>query len=197
MRTLGRCVALTAAVGLGLGLPAAAAWGAEAEGCTVSVTSRDANGGKLDTASAPGDGGTKADPFVVDPDGSVKWEGSSDNVIKDASWSVSVAGIQVRSGKFDNDEETKKADGVQSMDILPSAVAGIMLTGDQVIPVSGKVDGKGGSCTASGYITGTGSPTSSPMFYAGLVSAALGLAAGAGMVAGTKALAAAPFGGVG
>ncbi len=196
MRGLGRGMALTAAVGLGLGLPVAAAWGAEAQGCTIAVTSLSAGGDTLDTASAPGEGGTKDDPFVVDPDGSVAWKGASDAVIKDGEWSVSVAGVPVRSGTFANDEGKKKVSGVQSMDILPSAVVGAVLTGDQVIPVSGKVTGTGGSCTASGFITGTGSPTSSPMFYAGVASLVLGLGAGVGMIVGTKATAAGAFGGL-
>src|SRR5687768_16906027 len=58
-------------------------------GCTIEVVSTDATGAVVDTASGPGDagGGTQADPFLIDWDGSVAWEGSSgDQVFNNHTW---------------------------------------------------------------------------------------------------------------
>src|SRR5688500_7943999 len=48
-------------------------------GCTLEIASTDASGGPLDLASGPGaaGGGTQADPFLIDWDGTVSWVGSS------------------------------------------------------------------------------------------------------------------------
>jgi hypothetical protein len=54
--------------------------------------------------------------------------------------------------------------------------------------VSGSVTGTGGSCAASGYISGTGSVTGAPLFWVGSVLALLGLPLGASVLTGTTAV---------
>lgn len=191
MNTLTRCLGATAIGALAVAWPATAAIAADATGCSGSAASTDGSGQDLDTAAAPGEGATRDDPFVIDPAGTVSWRGATDGVITDATWSLSVAGVTVRSGSIENASGTTKASGTQDVAVLGSTASGLALTGDQVIPVSFTLTGQGGTCTASGYITGTGSPTSSPMFYAGLASLALGVGAAAAMVAGTRTVAAA------
>lgn len=145
---------------------ASAALAADATGCAGSATSYAANGDVVDNARAPGPGGTEAAPFVVDPEGSVAWEGATTSVIKKGTWSVSIFGAQFRSGTFANDEGKRKASGVQEMSALPGVVR-FMLMGDMKIPVAGSVTGDGGSCEVKGYITGIGAATGSPMFWMG------------------------------
>ena len=57
------------------------------------------------------------------------------------------------------------------------------------IPVSGTLSGTSGSCTVSGWITVAGSPTSSPVFFAGAGLGVIGLIMGAAVFATTKVVA--------
>lgn len=166
----------------------AAASAAEADGCSGSFTSKDASGGTIGTANAPGDGGTQADPLQIDPAGTVEWAGGTDSVITDGTWSVSVAGVSLRSGSFVNADDETTRDGTQSLADLPGPVTWA-LHGHMVIPVSGTITGSGGSCDASGWITGTGSPASSPIFFAGAGLGVIGLLMGSAVFAGTKVMA--------
>lgn len=188
--------AMAGVAALALALPISAAWAADATGCSGSVVSTDGAGNVLGKATAPGAGATQDDPLPIDSAGMVAWKGSTDAVITDASWSVTVMGVPFLSGTFDNTEGLDTSEGVQNLAELPSGVTWA-LKGSQVIPVSGSITGTGGSCTAEGYITGTGSPTSSPMFYAGAGAAVVGLALAAGVLAGTKAAGAAAATGAG
>ena len=76
--------------------------------------------------------------------------------ITNGTWSVSVMGVTVLSGSAANAEKATKAEGVQNL----SSVGPLswVLKGGIVVPVSGQVSGQGGTCSGSGYITGTGSP---------------------------------------
>lgn len=191
-----RALALAGASLLTMALPVSAAWAADATGCSGSVVSKDAAGVVIGRASAPGDGGTQADPLPIDPQGTVAWKGSTDTVITDANWSVSIMGVTALSGTFANDEGLDASAGVQDLAALPSGVTWA-LQGSQVIPVAGSISGSGGSCTAEGYLTGTGSPTSSPMFYAGVGAAVVGAGLAIGVIAGTKAAAGSAAAGAG
>lgn len=191
-----RALGLAGAALLTMALPVSAAWAADATGCSGSVVSTDVTGAVIGKASAPGDGGTQADPLPIDPQGKVAWKGSTDSVITDADWSVSIMGVTALSGTFANAEGLDASAGVQDLAALPSGVTWA-LQGSQVIPVSGSISGTGGSCTAEGYITGTGSPTSAPMFYAGAGAAVVGVGLAIGVIAGTKAAAGAAAAGAG
>jgi hypothetical protein len=181
-------LALLGATGLALALPASAASAANATGCSGSVVSMNAAGDEIGTAKAPGEGGTQADPLPIDTAGKVAWKGSTDSVITDATWSVSVGGATFLQGTFANSEGATTSEGVQDMSGLPGLL-GSVLTNKMAVPVAGEITGTGGSCSADGFITGIVAPTSSPVFYAGAVVGAVGLAMGIGVIAGTKALA--------
>ncbi len=183
----GRFLTLAGAVAAVVAFPAAAS-AAEADGCSGTFTSKDASGLTLDTASAPGAGATQSAPLRVDPGGSVEWSGSTDAVITDGTWSVTVAGVPFLSGQFANGDGTTTRSGVQDLSGLPGP-ATWALQGAMVIPVSGTITGSGGSCDASGWITGTGSPTSSPIFFLGAGLGVVGLLMGSAVVAGTKVVA--------
>lgn len=180
----GRIATAVAVAVLALVPTAPAAMAADASGCSGSAVSRDAGGTVLDVARAPGSGGTQSDPFVADPAGTVAWAGSTATPITSGTWSVSVMGIPFRSGDVSNSEGTTKAAGVQDMAALPAPVRWV-LQGSMVIPVSGTVSGAGGTCTASGFVTGVGAPVGTPMFWSGLALSLLGLALLVWMWAGT------------
>lgn len=187
MTSRGRLLMLVGAVAAVVAFPCVAS-AAEADGCSGSFTSKDAAGSTIDTAKAPGAGGTQADPFQIDPSGTVQWAGGTDSVIKDGKWSVTVAGLPLRSGSFDNADGETSRDGTQDLSELPGP-ATWALQGAMVIPVSGTITGTGGSCEASGWISGTGSPTSSPIFFAGAGLGLIGLLMGSAVFAGTKVVA--------
>ncbi|MCV2395733.1 hypothetical protein OEB99_15565 [Actinotalea sp. M2MS4P-6] len=165
-----------------------AASAVEAEGCSGSVTTTDAAGAELGSVEVPGPGATQADPLPVDPAGTVVWSGSTDAVITNGSWSITVGGVRVASGDLENADGETSAGGTEN---LADAFAPIAwaLRGSMVIPVSGTLTGDGGSCHGSGWITGTGAVTSSPIFWSGLGLGVIGLLMFIGMFAGTKVVA--------
>lgn len=178
---------LIGTVVLTVGVPAVAQ-AAEADGCSGSVTSYDEDGAVLGSMSAPGSGGTQSDPLPIDLGGSVDWEGSTDSVITDANWWLTVAGIRVGGGPAENaDGETSRSGSQDLPDLLGSV--SWLLSDSMAIPVAGEFTGKGGTCTGSAWITGTGSPTSSPLLYAGAGLGLIGLLMGVGVFVGTKAAA--------
>lgn len=184
MTKRGRFLVVAGAVVAVFAFPSAAS-AAEADGCSGSFTSHDASGGTIDTARAPGAGATQGDPLRIDPAGSVTWEGATNAVIKDGTWSVTVAGLPFRSGSFKNTDGATSRAGTQDFSQLPGP-AKWALRGAMVIPVSGTISGSGGSCEVSGYITGTGSATSSPIFFGGAGLGLIGLLMAAKVFAGTK-----------
>lgn len=188
MRTTTALAAMAATAPLLL-LPVTAAFAADAAGCTGSVQSLMADGSPLDTASAPGAGGTESDPLVIDPQGSVAWEGSTNAAITSGTWSVTVGGLPFLSGEVDNPDGDTSGSGTVDLAGAP-APAQWVLQSNARIPVAGQMSGPDGTCTGGGFIAGTGgSPISSPIFIAGAGLAVAGVLLGAGMLATTKATA--------
>ena len=183
-RTL-RHLALASVAVLAVLAPASAASAADASGCTLTVASTSADGKPLDTASAPGDGGTEAHPFQVDLGGKVAYEGKTDAVITDGTYTVTALGVTVKTDTVTNADKKQTAKGEVDLSTVQSLKP--LLSGGVKIPVQGTLTGTGGSCTVSGYITGVGSATSSPVFYAGLAAAAIGLGLALWTLFGTKA----------
>lgn len=195
MHATGRIAATATVVGVIALLPGSAALAAQAEGCQGSVQSVMADGSPLDSASAPGEGGTAGDPLVIDPEGSIAWEGSTSTAITSGTWSVTVGGVPFRSGDIDNADGDTSGSGVVDLAGAPAPVRWVLTTNAK-IPVEGSMSGPEGTCTASGYLAGTGgSPLSSPVFLAGAGLAAVGALGVVIMAVGTKAGAAAAAGG--
>jgi hypothetical protein len=183
-----RTLSLLGVVGLSLAFPASAAFAANATGCSGCVGSSDGAGQEIGTAAAPGEGGTEAQPLPIDTAGKVAWKGSTDSVITNGKWSVTIAGAPFLSGEFANTDGATTSQGVQDMSAVPGLL-GKALTDKMKVHVEGTITGSGGSCSADGYVTGVTPPTSSPVFYGGVVVGALGVAMGIGVIAGTKAAA--------
>ncbi len=175
MRRLGVLAFLIAAVFM-VAVPSGSANAAEAVGCSGEATSFTASGVLLDGATGPGEGGSADRPFVIDMDGKVSWSGSTDAVITNGSWSVNVAGLPVDNGEFTNDDRLQSNSGDFALSELPDLVSAMLgALGEAKIPVSATVTGDGGSCTASGYVTGKGSPYASPLFYSAIFFLLIGL----------------------
>jgi len=140
-------------------------------GCTLDLASTDASGAALDTA-ANGRGGTQEDPFIVDWDGTVSWNGSSgDTVFKNHSWQVYVFNIPTPlRGGDDNDEGTTTSSGSTGV----SANAPFQFTG--LYFVSGNITGDGGArCDGSAWLKLNGNPLTTIPFWIAIVLVLIGL----------------------
>jgi hypothetical protein len=157
--------------------------------------SKDAYGAVLETAHVPGAAASQDLPFLIDPAGTVDWSGRTDTAITGATYSVTIMGVPFINGSYQNENKDTSASGTTDLGSLPDA-ATWAIKGHQVIPVSGTITGAGGSCTITGYITGSGDPTSSPMFYAGATLVVAGSALAAAVAVGTKVAASGAAGGV-
>lgn len=144
--------------------------GADVTGCKGTATSKDKDGGTVDTVAAPGPpGSSKDNAFVVDYDGRVAYDGSSDNVITDHHWEVRVFGAPVKSGGSKNtSRKTTSADTVKVSDYLPFKAPGVYY-------VSGDLKGTGGSCEGNIWVKVSGSPVGTLPWIGGIVLAAGGL----------------------
>ena len=154
-------------------LATGAAVGADASGCQGSATSFTTSGAEIQSVTAPGSGATQDDPFQVEFDGPVTWEGSSDQVIANGGWTVTATPFTF-TGDVTNSSGRKKADGtITPSEYLPFAIPGLVL-------VTVELSGEGGaSCSVSGWIQFSGNPLSSP---AGWVAIGLSVLGGIGML---------------
>ena len=172
-----RVVAASLVVGSLLVLVPGAASAESLTGCSGTATSFDADGNQIDQATASdgkivdADGKpvfTSANPFTVDNQGTVKYSGSSDAVITDHTWKITMFGTQLVSGGSPNASLTKDADG--TFDIQKKV--SVRFTG--LVRVEGDVTGRGGSCAGDGYIEVQGNPFTSPVTWFGLLFAGFG-----------------------
>jgi len=140
--------------------------------CTLTVTSTDASGKTIATATAGTDDATQTNPLLVDWDGTVTWHGTSgDNAIKNNSWHVDVFMVPTPlRGGDSNDKGNKVGDGTTSI----RGNAPFQFTG--LYYVSGEFRGDGGSCVGSGWFKLTGNPASTIPFWIAVVLGLLGLA---------------------
>jgi hypothetical protein len=141
-------------------------------GCTLTVSSTNARGEALDSASSGDASGTFDDPFSVDFAGTVHYEGRTDTLIKNHRHQVSVYGIPIPTltGSDPNDEEDTEG----SDDLSVAGASGLRVTG--LYFVSGFLVGEGGSCSGSGWVRLEGDPIANPLFWVAFVIALIGLA---------------------
>lgn len=184
--------AVFAAASIGALASASPASAAEAVGCQGMAVSYTQAGTELDRVTAPGPGGTNEDPFLVDFDGTIRWSGSSDAVLQNGAWSVSIGGFPL-SGDVTNESGTREASGTDTIGSKLPAFVKTILQGEAKILVTGEVTGSGGqSCVVAVWIqnAGAGSPVASPMGITGIAAGVLGLLLLGSMLLGTKAVAA-------
>ena len=188
---LARAAVVTALAGI-LVIPVAApASAAEATGCAGGAVSRNAQGAEIDHVTAPGPGGTASNPFKVDLDGTVTWEGATNAVIKNGTWKVSIGGVPV-SGSYPNEEGKRTAGGTENLgERIPSFIAAFF-RGNLKMEVKADISGAGGSCTATVWIQSVGSNAAlSPIAITGMAASVAGLLLLLWMFLGTTKVAAA------
>lgn len=169
MRPVLRRLAFLALPALILLLPASAS-AFPLSNCTLDLSSLDANGNVLDTATAGGADATQTDPFLVDWDGTVAWAGTmGSQVIMDHQWGVSVFNVPTPlSGGDPNTGGDTNGDGtVQVGANLPFRFTGLFY-------VSGQIAGTGGSCAGSGWMKLTGDAFGTIPFWVAVVLLVLG-----------------------
>ena len=168
---------LVAAGGLALALLLVGATAADAAqlngGCSGSATSLDGDGNELDEVSGPGPGGTKSDPFLVDTDGTISYQGSTPAIFHNHKWHVDVLGITVKSGGSKNGSNQSDTSGdVDVDDYVPISAVGLF-------KASGGIDADEGSCDGSVWVKVVGSPVGTVGWIAGVAASVIG---GAGLV---------------
>ena len=156
-------------------------------GCTLQMTSTDAQGGALGSASGPGTA-SPSNPFLVDPRGRVEWTATAP-AITNATYSVSVYSIPILSGDFANESGGSAASGTLDLSEIPplSQLAGIVY-------VSGSVTGDGGTCSGAAWVKLNVSPLGSVPGVFGLLLGVLGIVGIAGSVIGSHPLRGLGFG---
>jgi hypothetical protein len=169
MRPFPRRLGLVATLATALLIPGSAA-AFPLTNCTLEVTSVDAAGAAVDSATGPSGDASQEDPFIVDWDGKVVWNGTTGSqVITDNSWFVNVYGIPTPLRGSGANEEGK-ADGEGTVDVstsLPFKLTGLYY-------ISGEIGGEGGSCSGSGWVKLEGDPVGTVPFFLAIALIVLG-----------------------
>lgn len=165
--------------GMATAVLAPVAVAAEAEGCTAQAISYDKSDTVLDTAAAPGDGGTRDDPLDVVWAGPIDWSGTTEEVLQDGTYQVTVTpangGVVLESiigslssraisGEFANEDAKTEREGTSSLANYSFGVP--LVAGTQSVEWS--MTAAAGSCTGLGYITITDSPVSTVTWWLAL-----------------------------
>jgi len=163
MRRLLRALAAAAAVGLLAATPVAAF--DLNGGCTVTLTSMDASGTVIDSASGPGAGGTEGDPFMIDWEGTISWQSSSGSqVFMNHGWQtfVFMFPTPVRSGDPNEAGSTTGSGTAAVGENAPFRITGLY-------HVSGDINGDDGAhCDGNGWFKLIGDPLGTVPFFLGI-----------------------------
>jgi hypothetical protein len=162
-------VAVVTGVVLAMVVAGGPAGAAPAKGCAGQAVSYDAKGRVLDKVTAPGKGGTDADPFHVDVKGTIAWRGATAGVITDANYNVRIAKFSVKSSKFTNDKKETTWSGTEKVGDRLDAVPVLGWLTKAVNPSAKlKVDwvvvGEGGICAGSAIIRIGDDPAFTPLW---------------------------------
>jgi len=164
MRPVRRRLAALASALFLLSLPASA--GAfDLSNCTVTLTSRGADGSVLGTAAGPGAGGTVEDPIPVEIGGTIEYQGTSGSLVfDDWTWGVSIFFVPTPIGGSGTNDSggTTTSGSVAVSDVLPVDVAGLVLASGQI------TDADGDECQGEAWFEFTGEPVGSLGFIVGL-----------------------------
>ncbi len=135
--------------------------------CTVTATSTGKSGEQLDALTGPGTSDPN-NPFDVDPNGGIAWSGTGPSITS-GTYQLTIYGLPIWSGDFDNTDGKTSADGVLDLgNMLPIDIVG-------VVQVGGSISGTGGSCSGSAWIRLAGDPLTSIPGMVGIGAGILGL----------------------
>ena len=122
-------------------------------GCTVDASS--------DTDSTNVIDATRADPFIIDPAGSVSWVAMSQGPITNHTWKIGVVvlgrEVQLFDGGDGNSGLTTESKGSKSIPaeierINNSQISWILRNLGGVVEVYGSIAGDGAACSGSGWV---------------------------------------------
>jgi hypothetical protein len=180
MHRLVLSVALPAALLLALIIPATAS-AFPLSNCTLNLFSTDKSGASVDSAAGGAPDATQQDPFVVDWDGTVRYDGTTGaQVIKNNTWFVNVFHFPTPlRGGSPNDDGNQKGNGSVGV----SANAPFRITG--LYFVDGAISGQGGQCAGSGWFKLAGDPVGTVPFFVGLGLLIIGALLVVGAIAGS------------
>ena len=167
--------ALACGVLAAMAVPAGAA---TAKGCGGDATSFDSDGKRQDSAAAPGEGGTKSNPFDVWSDGTVQYNYEIDGSGA-GSWDLKIQKTPIKFGNDIKADSAPSGDGTRELD-QDFEPGGVSLPGLYKVDIKG--DRGGTPCVVSGWIQVHGSLVKSPVFWAGIVLTALGAWGALGLV---------------
>jgi hypothetical protein len=143
---------------------------APAGGCSGKATTYDSNGKVIDSATAPGPGGTASNPLRVDVNGSIAWQGSTTEVLQNGTYKVTASGITIKSGKVTNASGKTSSQGtedlgkrLQKLPVAGWAAKTLKLTG--TVEVKYTVTGEKGTCSGSVVLQLGDSPTFTPVWF--------------------------------
>ncbi len=139
--------------------------------CTATLTSTAADGSPLDSVVGGAADSTREDPFLIDWNGTVAWEGTTGGIVfTDFTWGISISGIPTAlNGVVTNASGQTEGSG----SVVPNDVAPLQLVG--LFYVTGSVSGDAGSCDGSGWVQLQGDPIGTLQFWAGLAAVAIGI----------------------
>ena len=139
--------------------------------CTATLTSISADGSPLDTVVGGAADSTREDPFLVDWNGTVAWEGTTGGIVfTNFTWGISITGIPTPlNGVVANASgQTEGSGSVVPNEVLPLELVGLFY-------VTGSVSSDAGSCDGSGWVQLQGDPLGTLQFWAGLAAVAIGI----------------------
>ncbi|HUV11171.1 MAG TPA: hypothetical protein VMX12_09345 [Acidimicrobiia bacterium] len=175
-RTIRPCLAVAVfSVGL-FGALAPPAGAADASGCNGSGTSLDSDGIRIDSATAPGRGGTKGNPFDVTADGEVRYRYDVQSPVAGGTWKVKIdTGLfPVSFGGDISQRSSQSGSGVEPLKKHLQIGGFAPLAG--LIKVDIEATGpSGGTCVVSGWIKIHESVFTTPVFYLALIFLLLGI----------------------
>ena len=169
MHRLVLSVALPAALLLALVIPGTAS-AFPLTNCTLNLNSTAKGGASLDTATGGGADATQQDPFIVDWDGTVVYDGTTGTqVIKKNAWFVHVFHMPTPLlGGSPNDDGNQKGNGSVGVGSnAPFRVTGLYF-------VDGAISGEGGQCVGSGWFKLAGDPIGTVPWFVGLALLIIG-----------------------
>jgi hypothetical protein len=140
-------------------------------GCTLSITSLDADGAAVDSVSGGGPDASQEAPLQVHGGGTIRWGGATGaQAIGGTSWHVDVFGLPtpLRGADQNEDGDTSGDGSIRISEAVPFRFTGLY-------HVSGRLSGEGGSCTGEGWVRVVGDPMTTLPFLVALALVLVGV----------------------
>lgn len=140
-------------------------------GCTLAITSLDADGTQIDSASGGGSDASLAAPLLASWDGTIRWSGEiGPPAIRGIRWHVDVFGLPtpLRGADPNEDDDISGANSIRITGAVPFRFTGLF-------HVTGQLSGEGGTCTGDGWVRVLGDPVGTLPFLVALALVLVGV----------------------